>query len=185
LTALSDQHMDRLIGRALRPWRDDRDWDDLQQEARVRAWLDLQRLKANSYPPAVIVVRAARWAAIDYFRRRNRQPLSNFVTPEDWEGYDPQKGGVRAAPLWSADPWAGVDDRFLARGVLDRMRPRERRAALLYYWRGWTFEEVGAALGVTNKRAYQILQTGLDRSREQLGLARRGLNRKSPYLRRG
>jgi RNA polymerase sigma factor (sigma-70 family) len=183
MISLSLDHMDRLIGRALQRWRDDRDWDDLQQEARIRAWIDLQRLPAGSYPAASIVVRAARWAAVDYFRRRNRFPLSNHEDKDDWEldRFQPS----RVSPWEAADPWRGADDRLTAAQFLARMLPRERQAALLYYWRGWTFEEVGAALGVTNKRAYQILQTGLDRSRWQFGLPRRGLNRKSPYRRRG
>ncbi len=67
-----------------------------------------------------------------------------------------------------SDPGASTESRELRRRLaecVDKLPPRERLVIALYYYEGLTFREIGAALGVSESRVYQLHGQAVSRIR--------------------
>jgi RNA polymerase sigma factor for flagellar operon FliA len=67
-----------------------------------------------------------------------------------------------------SDPGASAESRELRRRLaecVDKLPPRERLVIALYYYEGLTFREIGAALGVSESRVYQLHGQAVSRIR--------------------
>lgn len=94
---------------------------------------------------------------------RHRALITEFPAPleEDpsWEPEAPEDTFQTAVmSVWSDQLRAGID----------RLPPRQRTAVILYYYENMTCLEVGIALGVSDNRAYQIIQDGVKRLGKRL-----------------
>lgn len=72
--------LEPLVLWRIRKWAGHPDWEDIQQEARIGAWLSLQKTGNHKAKPSTIAARAAEWRALDFLRyramagRRMRRP---------------------------------------------------------------------------------------------------------------
>src|SRR2546430_1013443 len=90
----------RLVDWTLRRWRTHRDWDDLRQEAIIRAWGAVER--PGNRPAcafSTVVVQAAKWAVRDFFYprfrikegERSHHADPETVSLEEWNAHDGSK----------------------------------------------------------------------------------------------
>jgi RNA polymerase sigma-70 factor (ECF subfamily) len=140
-------------------------FDDIEQEARLRLWKAVQDERPIA-DWASYIYRVAATATIDALRRvraRREEPLP---------GAEEEAEGAGASEPPSAAP--AVDEtahrRLLVekvRGVLGRMDEGRRRVLGLYF-RGFTTEETGRLLGWTEPKARNVLYRSLKELRSRL-----------------
>ncbi len=107
--------------------------------------------------------RAARNAALDLYRTRNRRDSvralrdTHVLEASRPPGTDPLLEGLPSA---GGGPEARVATERRSRRIreaVDRLREPRRTAVLRYYFEGWTLEDVGAELGMSGAGAKRIL----------------------------
>ncbi len=106
---------------------------DAVQEALIRAWRDLPRLREPDKFDAWLH-RLTVNSCIDHTRRRRRRPVEVELSPIH-------------API-VADAAGALADRDLVDGVLRRLDERGRAIVVLHYYLGMPLTEVAATLGI-------------------------------------
>lgn len=79
---IHEADIERLILFKIGRYRSHPDWEDIQQEARIRAWRSLERTKGQGWAPSTVVCHAAYWAAVEWFRRKQPRHRWARMTPE-------------------------------------------------------------------------------------------------------
>jgi RNA polymerase sigma-70 factor (ECF subfamily) len=136
------------------------DFDDLEQEARVRLWRALRR-ETEIQHPASYLFRLASSVTIDAMRRataRRERLLDSLTLP----------AVVSEAPVVDARETA--ERRLELRRVreeLDRM-PEDRRRAVGMHLQGFTPAEIAELAGWTEPKARSLVYRGLRELRERL-----------------
>jgi len=143
-------------------------FDDIEQEARVRIWRALQG-ETEIARPASYLYRVAVTATLDAVRRAvARREEQLWTTGSDM---DPAGTPAAAAPAGSnTSPESVAHNRLLlekVRAVLQRLAPRKRSAVGLHI-RGFTPEEIGRLLGWSEPRARSLVYRGLKELRAKL-----------------
>jgi RNA polymerase sigma-B factor len=78
-------------------------------------------------------------------------------------------GAELADLLGAEDPALDlVEARVSVQPLLARLRPRERRILILRFYRGWTQQQIGADIGVSQMQVSRLLAAALRQLREQL-----------------
>lgn len=147
-------HLDRLAGLAGLLLRDSARAEDALQEALLRAWRDLPRLReAEKFPAWLrrLVVNASRDEGRRLRRRRGEQSLEPY--------HEPGIGGGIAELL----------DRDELAGAFHRLKEDERTVIALRYYLDLSTAEAAASLGIREvtfrsrlHRALQVLRAALD-----------------------
>jgi len=141
------------------------DFDDIEQETRLRLWRAIQA-ETEIEKPASYLYRVAVTATLDAVRRatarREEQLADPRVAMESVSGPPLQVDGL--------SPEAQADHRILLRKVgaaLSRMTRNKRRAVGLHV-RGFSPGEIGRLLGWTEARARSLVYRGLRELRAAL-----------------
>ncbi len=158
---------DRALGYLVR-MVGDRAWaEDLLQEAFLRVSRRMGEVPDGGVKDAALasyLYRTATHLAIDGLRSKRRaaiaaEHVARAGATDIAQGPDP------AAAHETSDLAAA------ARRALDALPPRPRAAVILRVVLDMTFEEVGEALGVTDRAASRIVRLALERVRRRLGAA--------------
>ena len=130
------EYGDRVVHFAWALVRDPEEAQDVAQEAFLRLYRWRVGPGASRPMTPALLYRIAQRVALDRLRRRPTHPL-----PGNWAG----------EPV---APWdAGVDVRIDVRMVLAELAWADRAALWLFYFDGWTTDDIARLLGVTRKRA--------------------------------
>jgi RNA polymerase sigma-70 factor (ECF subfamily) len=137
------------------------DFDDLEQEARVRLWRALRR-ETEIEHPASYLFRLASSVTIDAMRRataRREQFLDSLTLP----------AVVSETPAIDARDIA--ERRLELRRVQDELAvmPADRRRAVGMHLQGFTPAEIAELAGWTEPKARSLVYRGLKELRERLG----------------
>jgi len=141
-------------------------FDDIEQEARLRLWRAL-RDETEIERPASYLYRIAVTATLDAVRRataRREEQLETFAPEQISRSSGPAPGGQAASAETRAD------QRFLlqkVQAVLRRMAPRKRSAVAMHI-RGFTPAEIGRLAGWSEAKARSVVYRGLNELREKL-----------------
>jgi RNA polymerase sigma-70 factor (ECF subfamily) len=119
---------------------------DAVQEALIRAWRDLRRLRDPDRLDAWLY-RLTVNACLDLARHRRRQPIEVALTPLDSPSV--------------ADASAAFADRQLLDEALARLEPKMRAVVVLHYYLGMPLPEVAACLGIPSGTAKSRLHRSL------------------------
>ena len=141
------------------------DFDDIEQEARLRLWNALKNEREITNP-ASYLYRIAATATIDAIRRvkaRREEPLG--LPGED----DPASEGPRDF-VSLADTVDGADRRLLVRQVEEALcrLPASRSRAVGLHLQGYTTAEIGQLLEWSEPKARNLVYRGLAELRERL-----------------
>ncbi len=146
------------------------DFDDLEQEARLRLWRSLQRATEIAHP-ASYLYRLAASVTIDAIRRATarREEALEEVERALASGDSTAASGLAAA-VTAADPASLVERRLeLARAsaALATLPPPRRRAVGLHL-QGFSPAEIGELLGWSEAKARSLVYRGLEELRRLL-----------------
>lgn len=146
----------RMVGN--RAWA-----EDLLQEAFLRVSRRVGEVPETADEAALVayLYRTATHLAIDGLRSKRRAVVALARVAENHA--DLSTGGDPAPETEAGDLAAA------ARRALDALPPRPRAAVILRVVVGLPFEEVGAALGVSDRAASRIVRLALARVRRRLG----------------
>jgi RNA polymerase sigma-70 factor (ECF subfamily) len=141
------------------------DFDDIEQEARLRLWHAL-RNEREITSPASYLYRIAATATVDAIRRvkaRREEPLS---LPGD-DDAAPEAQRELASLVDTVD---GADRRLLVRQVEEALcrLPASRRRAVGLHLQGYTTAEIGQLLEWSEPKARNLVYRGLAELRERL-----------------
>ena len=143
-------------------------FDDIEQEARVRLWRAL-RTETEIEKPASYLYRVAVTATLDAVRRavaRREEQLWSTVADPISAGLEDRAGAARVEP----SPESQAHHRLLlakVQAVLRRM-PARKRSAVGLHIRGFTPEEIARLLGWSEARARSLVYRGLKELRAKL-----------------
>ena len=140
----------RLDGAARLILRDPELARDAVQEALIRAWRDLQKLRDPDRFDAWLH-RLVVNSCIDQTRRRRRRVIEVELTP------------IHAPSV--ADATGRLADRDLVDGVLRHLAERERAIVVLHYYLGMPLTEVAATLGIPSGTVKSRLHRALGEMR--------------------
>ncbi|MBI2434890.1 MAG: sigma-70 family RNA polymerase sigma factor, partial [Candidatus Hydrogenedentes bacterium] len=130
-------------GIALASCRNVQEAEDLAQEAFLRAFKDLTRLRQpDHFGPWLIQI--TRNLAVDRARRTAARPLPSALPDSD---------------AFEEDPAANELHRLLREEVM-RLAPAFREAILLHYFSGKSAAEIGRLLGISRAAALKRIQRG-------------------------
>jgi RNA polymerase sigma-70 factor, ECF subfamily len=132
------------------------DGEEIAQELLCRAWIQRETLP-DAVPLTVYLLSAVRRRALNAIRDRQ--------TAEQFQGELP---GTMLSPATDADVIAS-ERRAHILGALGALTPRHRLAVELRYGAVVSYAEVGAALGVSDRAAEQIVRRALAALRRALG----------------
>lgn len=179
------------------------DGEDLVAVGLTGAWEALSS-QEGKWSPWTLAYRGAKWAVIDWQRKKNSQRLDltdNRGTPGPSEirpqvvkfsellrldeyvasDIDELDEGLAllSADLQEPDFSKGLLDRLearaIAREVLSRCTPTQRHYLILHYWKGWTQAAIAAHYGVTLSAVQCGISWALNKYRRSVGLAERGM----------
>lgn len=139
-------------------------YDDVEQEARLRLWTAL-RSERPIQDLASYIYRVAANATIDAIRRLKARRESQWGDEEAEAGSEP--AGSRREP---ADETRAIERRLLlekVEGVVARLEERRRRVLRLHL-QGFTTAEMGTLMGCTEPAARNLLHRALKELRERL-----------------
>jgi len=127
---------------------------DAVQEALIRAWRDLPRLRDPERFDAWLH-RLTINACLDLVRRRRRRPIEVEISPID--------------PPTVADASAAIADRDLVDAAMGRLDPDTRAVVVLHYFLGLPLTEVAATLGIPIGTVKSRLHRALGEMRIAIG----------------
>lgn len=128
---------------------------DAVQEALIRAWRDLRRLRDVGRFDAWLH-RLVVNASIDELRRRRRRVIE--VTPNELDFPE------------HADAYAVLADRDALDRALSRLAPEHRALVVLHYYLGSPLPEAAATMGITQGAAKSRLHRAMRSMRRAFGL---------------
>jgi RNA polymerase sigma-70 factor (ECF subfamily) len=149
----------QMVGAVWRVVRNEDDFDEAFQEATLKIWKHLGKIRRHPNPHALIL-RICINAAYDVLRRRiriRRRELLDTMSPEP------------ASPLPN-----GTDDvearhkRDQLLAAIAGLPPKQARSVLLRYMEGLSYEEVAAALGCREATARVHVSRACRKLRELL-----------------
>jgi RNA polymerase sigma-70 factor (ECF subfamily) len=147
-------------------------FDDVEQEARLRLWKALQGERPIDNL-ASYIYRVAASATIDAMRRvkaRREQPLDADGTEGETENADERPLPAEATRGAARDPERAADHRLLLERVgkvVDGLEDK-RRQVLRLHLQGFTTTEMAALLGTTEPSARNLLHRATKELRERL-----------------
>jgi len=152
-------HYERLVGLAVGVLRDRGAAEDAVQEALLKGWVQLARLRD---PRSVLpwLARIVRNVALNRLRRRRRE--RSLDEPDGAPAAD-------ARPEWEAEEHAAARSVALGQAVA-RLRPNQAAAIGLVYLEGVSREEAARRLSVRLGTLYVWLTRGLDKLADDAAL---------------
>ena len=127
---------------------------DAVQEALIRAWRDLPRLRDPERFDAWLY-RLTINACLDQTRRRRRRPIEVELTPLDMPAMTDMSGALA--------------DRDLVDGAMRRLDPDTRAVVVLHYFLGLPLTDVAATLGIPIGTVKSRLHRALGEMRIAIG----------------
>ena len=121
--------------------------EELMQDAFLSVWQRWDRVGGMDDPPGYLYR-----TAMNLFRKRYRRAMLAL------------RRTIRLAP--SNDDFCDADDRQVVRSVLATLPPRQRAALVLTEMLGFTSQEAGDALGVTDATIRSLTRHGRDAFRK-------------------
>lgn len=144
-------------------------FDDIEQEARLRLWRALES-EREIHDLASYIYRIAATTTIDAVRRvkAKREGQLRLTEEENEEGGDPDFRTLAADPGHSPDRIA--ERQQIIRKVRDCMArlPDDRQRAVSLYLEGMTSQEIADLMGWSEARARNLTYRGLKVLREEL-----------------
>ncbi len=141
---LYEMHVERVYRHVHYQVPDGHDAEDITQEVFIKAWKSIHRYKPTGAPFVAWLIVVARNAVTDYFRsRKNIRLLDDTNEP----------GG-------GTDPAASVENAFgrdEVREAIVRLRGDMRTVVVMRFIDGFSYEEIGRALGKT-EGAVRVIQ---------------------------
>lgn len=142
---------EQMMGVIWRIVRDSADFDDAFQEATIKIWRQLRKIRRHPNPHA-LVLRICINAAYDILRkktrRRKREVLGHI--PEDVASQAPGPGGA--------------EERGRILDAIARLPRRQAQSALLRFVEGLSYREIGQTIGCSEVTA----RTHTTRARKKL-----------------
>jgi RNA polymerase sigma-70 factor (ECF subfamily) len=132
------------------------DAEDVLQEAFVRYWRHQRQLPGD---PQALIVTSIRRAALDLARREDRR-----TAREEKAG-----GGIEQQHSeFEKLPGEGDERRVEIEVAIQRLPDEQREVLVLKIWQEFTFEQIGAALGIPPNTAASRYRYALNALRKQL-----------------
>jgi RNA polymerase sigma-70 factor (ECF subfamily) len=132
------------------------DAEDVLQEAFVRYWRHQRQLPGE---PQALIITSIRRAALDLARREDRR-----AAREEKAGGDIGKEPAVFEKL----PGEGDERRAEIEVALQRLPPEQREVLVLKIWQEYTFEQIGATLGIPPNTAASRYRYALNALRQEL-----------------
>ena len=142
--------------------------DDARQEALLAAWRAERRYDSDRSSPSTFAKRCATGAVLDFLRQED--PLSRVERKRVKDGLredihfveiSPEERDLQASPARTV---AAIE----AQRLLAHATPREHYVLRMIFIFGMTLREAGRQIGVSQGRAFQIRNAGLQRIREKV-----------------
>jgi RNA polymerase sigma-70 factor (ECF subfamily) len=141
---LYEMHVERVYRHVRYQVFDAHDAEDITQEVFIKAWKSIHRYKPTGAPFVAWLIVVARNAVTDYFRsKRSTQLLDD--TNEPGGGND---------PVASVETAFGGDE---VRGAILTLQGDKRAVVVMRFIDGFSYEEIGRALGKT-EGAVRVIQ---------------------------
>lgn len=155
---LTDEAVLKLTAWALAGYRRDPEWDDLLQVGWIGAW---KAAKDTAAVPVARtrIVRAARWAVLEYRGLVPNRRAREAVSLAEWRG---------TTSDFSDRVLRRLERKRLCGQALAAMSDRERRYVRLWIGQGIGQAEIAAADGITLCRVSAIIRRGLKKARLRL-----------------
>ncbi len=155
---LYEMHADRVYRHVHFQIPDGHDAEDITQEVFIKAWKSLPRYKPTGAPFLSWLIVIARNAIVDHFRsKKNLRELD-----------------VSNEPPSGSDPVSSVETEFgkaEVRQAVMRLRGHRRTVVLMHFIDGFSYEEIGKALGKSEGTVRVIQHRALKEMRDILGEA--------------
>lgn len=132
------------------------DYDDCIQEDMIAAWQAERTHDPAKAQLSTYVTSRARWAMIDYLRRKNNTRRVVQLKSIDIDLLENCLGSETDFDLG------------LMIGELRKLTKRDRDVIHLYFWEGMKLKEIGAAIGMTESMVSRIRKAALDELRKRL-----------------
>ena len=157
-TALYEMHVDRVYRHVHFQVSDGHDAEDITQEVFVKAWKSLPRYRHTGAPFVSWLIVIARNTIIDHFRsRKNVRELDEVNQPHS-----------QADPASSAESEFG---RAEIRETVMRLKGDRRTVILMHFIDGFSYEEIGKALGKSEGAVRVIQHRALKEMKQLVGEA--------------
>jgi RNA polymerase sigma-70 factor (ECF subfamily) len=145
-------------------------FDDVEQDARIRLWRAIER-EREIQDPASYLYRVAATATLDAVRRvkaRREDPLDTHLSPDE------ETQAARAPRPEPVDSRVSPERRASERQIVERVQAHmaglseNRRRALGLYLQGFSTAEIGEVLGWSEAKARNLAYRALKDLRERL-----------------
>jgi RNA polymerase sigma-70 factor (ECF subfamily) len=142
--ALYEMHVERVYRHVRYQVVDGHDAEDITQDVFIKAWKSIHKYKPTGAPFVAWLIVVARNAVTDYFRsRKNVRVLDDTSEP-----------GGGTDPVASVETDFGRDE---VREAIVRLQGDKRSVVVMRFIDGFSYEEIGRALGKT-EGAIRVIQ---------------------------
>ena len=139
--------------------------DQRKDMSKVSAYLDFCRREILPDPTPEEISEATGLGVdrVEFLRRYPGKPLylQDYVTPEGDLSLE-EKFSDQKCPEEGIER---LEKTRIARGVLERLPPSDKKVLTEYFLEGLRYREMGASRGVTETRAYQMVKSSLKKAR--------------------
>ena len=138
--------------------------EDVVQEIFIEIWKSAGRFDATKASEATFIATIARRRIIDRSRRVSRAPLEENIEDTSVASADQELALIDLG-----------DDARVAKEVLGKLRPEQRKVILMSVVDGLTHQEISRTTGMPLGTVKSHIRRGLDRAAEMMRSTRKGL----------